>query len=190
MREPDSKPCVGTLLRKTVDLSRASQLSVEGGIPNEPGFYAWWMSRGALPQVPGKPHPDEADLDLLYVGIAPVSAASTQTLRTRVLSNHCRGNTGSSTFRLSLASLLMDSLGLHPLRKEKKVVLSQDENKALSDWQQENLRVSWCVREEPWKVEGEVITALEPPVNLAGNGAHPFHATMRAARKRFRASAA
>src|ERR1700736_1301980 len=87
----------------------------EAGLPERHGFYAWWLVPGSLPGVPSHPHPrDDVDLDLLYVGIAPNSATSKQTLRSRVLKNHLGGNTGSSTFRFSLAAILMDSENFRP----------------------------------------------------------------------------
>jgi hypothetical protein len=167
----------------------ACRSPVEEGLPNASGFYAWWIKPGSVPGVPPRPHPTAPKRHLLYVGIAPGRATSRQTIRSRVLNNHLRGNTGSSTFRLSLAALLMEPLRLQPLRKEKKIVLQRDDNSALSEWQRSNLWISWCERDNPWTIEAQVIAAMKPPLNLAGNAAHPFHTTMTAARTRFRAAA-
>jgi hypothetical protein len=54
-------------------------------------------------------------------------------MRTRVLGNHLSGNIGSSTFRLSLAALLVDELDLHPYAQKAKCVLPFEENRRLSD---------------------------------------------------------
>lgn len=165
-----------------------------GGLPEADGFYAWWLVPGTLPGVPPQPHPrDDTDFDLLYVGIAPGNATSQQTLRSRVLNNHLGGNTGSSTFRFSLAALLLEAEGFQPnMRKTDKTtkyVLTRDDNRRLSDWQATNLSLTWCEQPEPWKMEGRVIAAMRSPLNLAENSSHPFHSTMSAARSRFREAA-
>lgn len=153
------------------------------------GFYAWWVKQGALTGVPGRPHPTEPELHLLYVGISPRDAASQQNLRARLLDNHIGGNTGSSTFRFVLASLLLSELDLHPRKKAKKVVLDREDNVRLREWQTENLRLTWCERHAPWEIEGQVIAEMKPPLNAAGNNAHPFYATVKGSRAAFRAAA-
>src|SRR4051812_2815686 len=70
-----------------------------GGVPAEPGVYAWWIRAGALISAPAPEHPSAEGWRLLYLGIAPSREASTQRLRSRVVGNHLRGNIGSSTFR-------------------------------------------------------------------------------------------
>ena len=62
--------------------------------PAEPGPYAWWGRFGALPGISGPRH-ETADLQLLYVGIAPNGTASKSTLRTRVVGDYICGTTGS-----------------------------------------------------------------------------------------------
>jgi hypothetical protein len=161
----------------------------ERGLPPDPGFYAWWARDGSLPGTPAQPHPTQDGWGLLYVGIAPVRSSSKQRLRSRVAGNHLQGNTGASTFRLSLAALLLDDLDFHPFRKGAKVVLPASENRALSTWQRANLRITWVVQREPWTYEPSVIDRLQPPLNLAGNTSHPFHQTMSEARAAFRAAA-
>jgi len=170
-------------------LDVAMRLPDAGGAPLADGFYAWWVKQGALTGVPGRPHPTEPGLHLLYVGISPRDAASQQNLRARLLDNHIGGNTGSSTFRFVLASLLLSDLDLHPRKKAKKVVLDREDNVRLREWQTENLRVTWCERPAPWEIEGEVIAEMKPPLNAAGNSAHPFYATVKASRGAFRAAA-
>ena len=84
------------------------QVPVE--LPAAPGLYAWWGRFGALPGISGPRHP-EAALQLLYVGIAPNGAASRATLRSRVVGDHIRRTTGSSTLRRLLEALLSEQLG-------------------------------------------------------------------------------
>jgi hypothetical protein len=148
------------------------------------------MVPGSIPDVPSHPHPDDAcDLDLLYVGIAPKFAGSRQTIRSRVIANHLGGNTGSSTFRLSLASLLMDAEQFQPVVTAMKCMLTRADNQRLSAWQRSNLSLTWCDQPEPWAIEGDVVAAMQPPLNLADNHDHPFYETMHRARCRFRESA-
>lgn len=184
------KHVVGGLLAVPVATEVARRQPEEGGLPTVPGFYAWWVTPGALPTVPRHPHPAAGtDLDLLYVGIAPRSASSQQTVRSRVLHNHLGGTTGSSTFRLSLAALLMDTERFTPVARGKKFVLVPEENRRLTEWQLVNLAITWCEASEPWNIEGALIDELNPPLNVAENASHPFHATIRAARQRFRDAA-
>lgn len=173
----------------TVALDAATRSKTAGGVPAVGGFYAWWVTGGALPGVPSTPHPSETGVDLLYVGISPASASSSQTIRGRLLGNHIGGNTSASTFRFVLAVLLMSKLNLQPRRTATKVVLDQDDNTRLREWQEANLRLTWCERSAPWEIEAEVIAAMKPPLNAAGNSAHPFYPTLKASRAAFRAAA-
>ena len=69
-------------------------------------------------------------LSLLYVGIAPRRPSSRQTLRTRIVGNHLRGNVGASTFRLSLAALLWEREGWRPHWRSTRVQLPPEDNYA------------------------------------------------------------
>ena len=71
---------------------------------------------------------EAAPWELLYVGLAPGKAGSIATIRSRVTRNHLRGNTGSSTFRLSMASLLFERDGWRPEQRKKKAVLTREDN--------------------------------------------------------------
>ena len=157
------------------------------GLPSESGLYAWWTVPGSIPEVPRCPHPTEPDLDLFYVGISPSNAKSAQNLRKRVAGNHIKGNTGGSTFRLTLASLLFEEKGWRPIMTDRPV-LTKEDNTALTEWQHEHLRLTWAVHPEPWAVEHAVIAELKPPLNLAGS-THEFGITLSAARRRFKDAA-
>lgn len=158
-----------------------------GGLPPNSGLYAWWATEGAIGGLPPKPHPRaELGLILLYVGIAPNGPKSSATIRSRVMNNHLSGNTGSSTFRFTLAALLLEDLGLHPVKTTKKFVLPAKENRLLTTWQEEHLRLTWSVTSHPWLREDEVIALMEPPLNLAANAKHPYYSTLKQARAAFR----
>ena len=67
--------------------------------------------------------------------------------------------------------------------------LHREDDKQLSEWLGENVRLCSALHSEPWLIEGAVITALAPPLNLADNASHPFHATLSQARAALRAKA-
>jgi hypothetical protein len=158
-------------------------------IPFEPGCYAWWVQTGAIPTVPRIKHP-LGPWDLVYVGISPGRMGSGATIHSRVCGQHIGGNTGSSTFRFSLAALLFEEIHWQPHRRNRKLLLSAEDNAELRRWQAEHAALRWCVVPNPWAggLEANVIAAMKPPLNLAENSAHPFHATMTDARARFRAA--
>jgi hypothetical protein len=180
----DVDDVVQALVSDPVDVEAARRM-----LPTKNGLYAWWTYEGAIPGVPTQPHPRDKALALFYVGIAPRDAKSSATLKSRIVKNHLGGNTGSSTFRFALAALLMEALQLTPERTETKYVLSSTQNRVLSTWQREHLRLSWAEHDRPWEIEGDVVAALSPPLNLAGNSSHPFHQTLSDARARFRDAA-
>ena len=106
-----------------------------------------------------------------------------------MVGNHIGGNTGSSTFRLSLAALLFETNEWQPLARGNKTVLSAADNAALRSWQEEKMALTWTEAAEPWAIEAAVVERLSPPLNLAGNSAHPFHEILSAARRRFKTAA-
>lgn len=158
----------------------------EAGLPSAPGFYGWWIEEGTIAGVPHHPHPTRPNLGLLYVGISPKRPGSKGLIRSRVIDQHIRGNTSSSTFRYVLASLLLDELELTPRATAKKVVLDRDDNGRLRQWQFDHLRLTWQERERPWEIEDSVIALMRPPLNSAANQAHPFYPQVNSARAAFR----
>ena len=184
MSELSAGDVTARLLASPVELSRAA---AEGGVPAEPGLYAWWAPFGALPGISGPRHP-AADVQLLYVGIAPNGAGSGATLRSRVVGNHIRGTTGQSTLRRSFAALLSEQQGWQSRWTTRPVLVNADEVR-LSEWMGERLRLTWAVHPEPWTVEAAVIAELEPPLNQAENSAHPMYSFVRDARRRWRETA-
>ncbi|WP_131801755.1 GIY-YIG nuclease family protein [Klenkia soli] len=156
-------------------------------VPAVAGLYAWWGRFGALPGISGPRHPT-APVQLLYVGIAPNGSTSRSTLRSRVVGDHIRGTTGSSTLRRSLAALLVEQQAWRSRWTTRPVLVNKDEL-ALSDWMAQTLHVSWAEHPEPWTVESAVIAELEPPLNQAENRGHPMHEFVAAARRRWREEA-
>lgn len=159
------------------------------GVPADSGFYAWWVTPDALPDVPVTAHPLEP-YGLLYVGIAPRNPTSAATLRSRLCRQHIGGNVASSTFRFGLAALLWRREGWTPRRSASgEYRLDAHDNAALSQWQREYLRVRWAVAETPWLLEAQVVDLLKPPMNREHNSGHPFYLKMGHAREAFRAAA-
>lgn len=125
--------------------------------PSAPGLYAWWAPPAILPELVGPAHSTVADLRLLYVGLATK-------LRSRLASNHLR-QSGSSTLRRALAGLLLDEQN-YRTRWTDRVVLVDGDEARLTEWMGTNLRVSWCEYSTPRDVEGHIIRALHPPLNV------------------------
>ena len=178
---------VQVLLAEPVALSRAQLPGPQGGAPPEPGLYAWWAPKGSIPGIEGPPHPS-AELELLYVGIAPSRSTSKARLRSRLLGNHAGGNTGASTLRRSLAALLTDSQG-YRTRWTTRTVLHPEDETRLTEWMRAHLSLTWAVHPAPWHVEAAVIARLQPPLNQADNRAHPLYEIVRDARARWKRSA-
>jgi hypothetical protein len=170
-----------------LDILEAKPLGV---LPATAGFYAWWRTPpGAIPGLPDPAQPI-ADLQLLYVGIAPRDAGSQTTLASRLRHQHIGGNIGSSTFRFGLAALLWEHEGWQPhVSAAGKYRLTREHNAALSAWQRAHLRLSWAEVPEPWRFEADVIVDLRPPMNREHNQSHPFYNSVGNARDRLRAAA-
>ena len=149
-------------------------------VPTEHGIYGWHF---------GVPPAEGLDADrLLYVGIAPSRADSGQTLRSRLVRSHIRGNASGSTLRLTLGCLL--GLDLRRTGASGRATFGPEGEKRLSDWMALNARFCWFACREPWVVETQAIAALDLPLNLSQNSGHPFHARLTALRANAKARTA
>ena len=151
-------------------------------IPRASGLYAWWAPPGALPDVIGPAHPHVDGLALLYIGLA-------KNLRARVVGDHLRGPTGSSTLRRALVALLMPSQGYTTRWTTDRVVPVDADETRLSEWMRTHLRVTWALHPDPKAVERAVIEEFGSPLNQEHNQAHPLYQHIKAARAAYRASA-
>jgi len=154
------------------------------------GVYAWYFKK--------KPHRKitlenchsvewkNQTLHMLYVGIAPNSDVSNQTLRKRI-QFHYKRNIYGSNLRRSLASLLKNELSLFSYRsgKRNRLRLCNDGEGKLSEWIFKNAFVTWSYVKQPWQYEKEIITSLYLPLNLQYNQKHPFYDTLSKKRKKF-----
>lgn len=127
------------------------------------GVYAWWAAPSVLPDLPGPPNENASSLRLLYLGRAT-------SLRGRILRNHLR-RSGSSTLRRTLAGLLA-SEGYRTTWTDRVVLVPEDE-KRLTAWMYEHLRLTWAEDAEPASIEAELVRRLRPPLNV--HGVDPEH---------------
>ena len=158
--------------------------------PAEPGFYAWWCRRkylsDASPMIPHEPRPPvPEEWSLLYVGISPSTLTSRRHLAARLIKNHAHGNIGASTFRLSVASLLLAKLDLQPRTGSDRARVKSEE--PLTAWIERSCGVTFAITGRPWEFEAAVITQLNPPLNL-DRGTHPFRLHVQKERAALRRS--
>ena len=160
--------------------------------PSASGFYAWWCRRERLgdsaPVIPLEERPPvDANWSLLYVGISPSRATSTRDVGSRFTRDHVGGNIGGSTFRQSLASLLMTRLQLQPRSGADRSRLISEA--PLSTWIEACCGVSFARADSPWDVEAAVIKLLNPPLNI-DQGTHAFRMEVKARRSALRRACA
>lgn len=145
-----------------------------------PGLYAWWVDQSGADIL------SEALRELLspgriYAGQAgatswPSGRRSDATLMSRLGGNHIGGRARSSTFRFTLASLLLGPLQLTPTGPRS---LAPDSESVLSRWIGQHLEVAvhpFAEADALADLEDRVLAALDPPLNLQGRPA----STMRA----------
>ena len=59
----------------------------------------------------------------------------------------------------------------------------------LDSWMQENAFVAWIEHEEPWLLEDQLLHSVSLPLNIKHNGHHPFAVTLSALRRQANADA-
>lgn len=153
-----------TLAESPADFPRSRETA------SHPGLYAWWADDPGvhdLQAVLGEPV-----RPLIYAGQAGASSSraakpSGATLESRIRGNHIGGNTRSSTFRKTLASVLQEPLGLTMGAS----ALDRPSNERLSGWVADHLRVVIAPVDDPevlHQIEAAVLVELDPPLNLRG----------------------
>ena len=158
--------------------------------PVAAGFYAWWCRSDHLsdaePPFPLE-HRPPVDLawSLLYVGISPSSASSSRNIAARFAKDHVGGNIGGSTFRQSLAAMLMESLQLRPRPGSDRSRLVSEV--PLSRWIADCCGMTFARVDRPWELERDVIALMNPPLNLSG-ATHPFAADVSERRRALRSA--
>lgn len=175
-------------LTQPVELyGRAMVLNRTCPIPQSEGIYAWFF-RNPPKEIPIDNCVIYNEFVVLYVGIAPKSLASKETLRPRI-KKHFKGNAYGSTLRLTLGCLLSTQLGIELRRVSKSRMTFANGEKILDEWLNENALVAYVVRKNPWNVEAQLIQALSLPLNLEYNENHAFYSSLSAIRKRAKENA-
>jgi len=159
---------------------RRECLGRESWVPPVPGIYGWYFDR--IPKgVPTLDAHAVGEWTLLYIGISPKEpstlkpARTKQGLRSRI-ATHFGGNAEGSTLRKTLGILLAEELGF-PLRRVgsgRRMTFTHLGEQALDAWMDRHARVCWAEDPEPWVAEANFIQTLSLPLNLKGNGHHPF----------------
>ena len=151
------------------------------------GLYSWWADSTAINQFAKVVGPVPAHR-CIYVGqtgaTQPSGKTSGQTLNSRILGNHLRGNVGSSTFRKTISAILFEPLNL---RLKKPDQLARDSNKNVSAWIKDHLRVvivPHADRDSLLDVEKQVLASLDPPFNLNGVPTNDVRRRLKDLRKR------
>jgi hypothetical protein len=147
-----------------------------------PGLYAWWVNTSGAADLSGGLAGDVA-AGRIYAGQAgatkwPSGKVGGATLRSRISSQHLGGNIGGSTFRLTLASVLVDELGLRPIAARK---IGRDGENRLSQWMRDHLTVAvhpFEDRDALADLEHLVLAELNPPLNLEGRPASGIRAAL------------
>lgn len=136
-------------------------------LPNKPGNYIMCLKNGSsLPDV-GVPCEMQTfkDMEVIYTGIAGKS------LRKRDYRQHFKGNNaGRSTLRKSLGSLF----GYPKIPRDKdpntgKTKFNEADERRLSEWMQANIILFYASNANPEVLENELISELNPPLNLSKN---------------------
>lgn len=129
-----------------------------------PGLYSWWVDEpGAVDLSAGLGHAIRAGL--IYAGLAgatrwPSGRRSTNTLWSRITGMHLGGRHEFSTFRRSLGSILTSARGKATIDEE-----------ALTAWMHAHLTVIAVPFDDAdtlGHLEGDVLSRLDPPLNLQG----------------------
>ena len=161
---------------------RTDIMSGTVSLPQAPGVYAWCFAE----PPPGVPLIDclsDEGHPMLYVGISPDSRSkpgSRQCLRSRIR-HHLGGNAEGSTLRRTLGILLSRQSGF-PLRRVgsgKRMTLTHLGEQWLDGWLDENALLFWRTVGQPWLLEEEIIASVSCPLNLRGNGNHPFSRALK-----------
>ncbi|MGG7463605.1 GIY-YIG nuclease family protein [Plantibacter sp. YIM 135347] len=134
--------------------------------PASPGIYGWWFKRSAL-EVPDASYQQRDGYQLLYVGISPSRAASSGTIRKRLM-QHVTGNASQSTLRRTLGVLLTKPLGIKLGIHGGRPTFGPDGEPRITRWLYENAKVAWVVDPEPWVVEHELLAGAVLALNLDG----------------------
>ena len=153
------------------------------GGTEHPGLYAWFVD------LDGAEHLAEGiglivNEGLIYAGQAG-AGTSHATLGSRIRGKHLGGDIYGSTFRLTLASVLLGRLALEPIGGGH---MSKDGEGRLTDWMRAHLAVSVVAYPDPDGLdsfETLVLDRLDPPLNIAKRPATAVRSELKILRRVF-----
>ena len=157
-------------------------LATRGAGLSSPGLYSWWVDEaGAAEVTAGLGH--EIRPGLLYAGQAGATrsggSSSSNTLWGRISTMHLGRNSAFSTLRLSLGAILAEASGQPAI----------DETQ-LTRWMHAHLKVVTVAVADPGSLdalEADVLTELDPPLNLARVSRNPLRQRVSTLRGRHKA---
>jgi len=130
------------VLRDAHNAESAATFPRDVGLVKQPGLYAWWVDADGLATIAASLGTPVGPL--IYAGLAgathwPSGKPSKTTLWSRVRGMHLRGNIRSSTFRQTLAAVLVAPLQLDVVGPNR---VSRASEEDLSTWMAAHLRVT------------------------------------------------
>jgi hypothetical protein len=153
---------------------------------DQPGMYSWWVDpTGANALSEGLGY--QVATGRIYAGQTgatkwPSGKTGTMTLARRIGANHLRGQIRGSTFRLTLASVLRNPLGLVVVGPRR---LDGASENRLSEWLRSHLRVAAHPFPAPdalADLEHRVLSVLDPPLNIDGMPSTPIRTALSSLR--------
>ncbi|WP_222611977.1 DUF6884 domain-containing protein [Knoellia locipacati] len=183
-RESQHSSRTSDVLAQLVDekLARPLQdiVASGGSALRVPGMYSWWVDEpGAADLSRGLEH--DIEPGLIYAGLAGATRSggkpSSNTLWGRIATMHLGKKHEFSTLRRSLGSVLAKAHGRHTIDEE-----------ALTQWMHAHLRVNTVPVPDVTtleQLEAEVLTQLDPPLNLAKVARTPRRAQLSLLRKTY-----
>ena len=161
---------------------------------DQPGLYSWWVDADGAALL-GAGLGEAVPPGLIYAGQAgatawPSGKTGSATLASRIGGQHVRGGVRSSTFRLTLASILVGELGFTHLGPRKLTPMSETQ---LSAWITRHMSVlpyPFPNRDTLGDLENRVLAVLDPPLNLDGRPASAVRQRLSALRALLRGAPA
>ena len=161
-----------------LQLKTMNRKNLRSSINFKKGIYYWFASTTALSKLRIDITPEHLfkytimgqDYYLVYIGIGPRSdQTKKQFIKQRIVNCHLGKNITNSTFRLSVASLLINEGYSKQSGKNLKFYLAKECEISLSSFIENEFCVCINEHESPWEIESNLIQYYEPPLNLEHN---------------------